>query len=172
MYNLHFHRSIRAVGIGLLVAAAALAQDKPTPSPAETVGSQFMRVHSRLLDTAKDFPAGKYEFRPTADMRSFREVVVHIMAGPIMATKAARGEKAQWVEQDPKSFPDKAAVVAMIEKVNGDLAAALKANPDAVQKAFPLFLGLMGHSQSHFGLLPVYYRMNGIVPPQSRPRTQ
>lgn len=170
MHNLPLHRSIRAVGVALLAAAAAFAQDKPAPSPADTIANQFVRIHDRLLATAKDFPADKYEFRPTAEMRSFREIVVHIMGGPILAAKALRGEKAQWIEQDAKNFPDKAAVVAFVEKTNQEFAAALKANPEAAQKSFQMLLGVAGHSQDHIGLLPVYYRMNQLVPPGSRPR--
>jgi hypothetical protein len=170
MHNLSLHRSIRALGIALLATTAASAQNKPMPSPAEAVTGQFTRIHNRVLDMAKDFPADKYEFQPTKDMRSFREVVVHIMGGPILAAKAVRGEKPQWVEQDAKNFPDKSAVVAFVEKVNAELAAALKANPGAAEKLIPLFVGITGHSTEHYGLLPVYYRMNQLVPPQSRPK--
>ncbi len=44
---------------------------------------------------AKDFPEDKYDYRPTKEMRSFGELIVHIASGNVFAAKAGKGEKGQ-----------------------------------------------------------------------------
>jgi len=33
-----------------------------------------------------------------------------------------------------------------------------------------LWIGFLEHAGEHYGQLVVYYRLNGIVPPESRPK--
>jgi hypothetical protein len=37
-------------------------------------------------------------------------------------------------------------------------------------RLYDLAYGLIEHSGEHYGQLVVYYRINGIVPPESRPK--
>jgi hypothetical protein len=104
-------------------------------------------------------------------MRSFREVLVHIAGGNVYAAKAGRGEKVSWDDLDPKNYPNKAAVVAMMEKTIADADATLKSVPDAaLAKSVEPWISVIEHSTEHYGLLVAYYRVNGLVPPQSRPK--
>ena len=153
----------------MLAAASAWAQKLDTP--AKAIRANFIDVDRRILDMAKDFPADRYDFKLRAEMRTFSAVMVHIASGNIYAAKAAKGEKVKWDELDPKNYPDKAAVVALLEKSFADSEAVLKSWPDdQFTKQVEPWLDVMLHSSEHYGLLVAYYRANGMVPPESRPK--
>jgi len=87
---------------------------------------------------------------------------------------------------DPKpadlKINGKADLVAFVKQCVKDGADAIKAKGDkgmseAVNAGGPrlsrvdeLAYGLMEHSGEHYGNLVVYYRNNGLVPPESRPK--
>ncbi len=96
---------------------------------------------------------------------------MHIASGNIYAAKVGRGENANWDEADPKNYKSKAEVVAMLEKSINDADATLKSLPDeSFAKTIEPWIGVMCHSSEHYGLLVAYYRANGLVPPESRPK--
>src|SRR6202021_3017686 len=74
-----------------VVALPALAQNMLRPTP-DVVRGHFMSINRKILDMAQDFPEDKYDFRLKPEMRSFREIIVHIARGNIYAAKAGRGE--------------------------------------------------------------------------------
>jgi hypothetical protein len=156
-----------------VVALPALAQNTLRPTP-DVVRGHFMSINRKILDMAKDFPEDKYDFRLKPEMRSFREVIVHIAGGNIYAAKAGRGENVAWddnLELDPKNYGTKTAVVAMFEKTVNDANAVLKALPDSsFGRTVDPWVDVTEHSAEHYGLLVAYYRVNGMVPPASRPK--
>ena len=121
---------------------------------------------------ARDFPEDKYGFRLRPEMRSFGEIIVHVMSGNVYAAKAGRGERANWDELDAKNYPTKAAILAAFEKSIADSTAVLKASPESYQKSLDPWLSVLEHSAEHYGLLVAYYRANGLVPPASRPKSK
>jgi len=165
-------RSWTAVGLAVLLAApAARGQQREPPDSMKAISGTFTDVHRRLLEMAEDFPAEKYSFKPKPEMRSFGEVMVHVFSGTTYAAKAGRGDNVQWTEIDPKGYADKAAIVAAFKKAIADADATLKATPAARFSASPEpWLSVTEHSAEHYGLLVAYYRLNGLVPPASRPR--
>jgi len=141
------------------------------PDPMKAITGTFNGVHKNLLEMAEDFPADKYGFKPKPEMRSFGEVIVHVFSGTTYAAKAGRGEAAKWTELDPKAYADKAAVVAGFKKAIADADASLKATPATRFASSPEpWLSVIEHSAEHYGLLVAYYRLNGLVPPASRPK--
>jgi uncharacterized damage-inducible protein DinB len=158
-------RKIAAV----LFATSVLAFAQAPSTPAKSFGVLFEDVNRRLLAMAQDFPEDKYSYRATKDVRSFREIVVHVASGNAYAAKAGRGEKANWDEIDPKNYPTKAAAVALLEKTIADATGTLKATPeDRWAKTVQPWLAVIEHAGEHYGQLVVYYRGNGLVPPESR----
>jgi|SRR5579872_947973 len=165
----------RLAGYTLVFAAVlAQAQSKQPPTAAQALKSNFQYVNNKILDMAQDFPADKYDFKLKPEMRSFGAVLVHIAAGNTFAGKAGKGEQVKWddQEQDAKKFPTKADVVAMLKKSIDEANAALAQNPDGPQHNLQPFMSVMQHSSEHYGLLVAYYRANGLVPPESRPKNK
>jgi len=167
------HRTaLLASFVALLTGVVVFGQAPRTPpTTAQSINSNFDSVNRRLLEMAKDFPADKYEFKATPEVRSFREVVVHVFSGNTYAAKAGRGEAANWDELDPKNYKTKAEVVSAFEKSIGDSTAALKALPaERLAQSVTPWLAVIEHSAEHYGQLVTYYRLNHLVPPESRPK--
>ncbi|MBZ5720996.1 MAG: DinB family protein [Acidobacteriia bacterium] len=177
---------------GLLVLPAH-AQDmakkkdtvvKPAPSPSQAVLDSWNEIGRKLIAMAEDFPEDKYEFKPTPAQKSFSERLIHVAGVNYFFTNLAMGQKPP-AEEDPKrdQFKTKADVVAFVKKSFADGAAAIKArgdkgmtevvvDPDANQetRVGDLAYGLIEHAGEIYGQLAVYYRVAGMVPPESRPK--
>jgi uncharacterized damage-inducible protein DinB len=151
---------------------SAQGQQQP-PSPFQTMSRNFESVNQRILDMAQDFPADKYDYKPTKEVRSFGEVIVHVISGNQFGAKAGRGEKVNWDELDPKDFKGKAEIVAALQKSISDASATLKnTSPERFTKSLNPWFDIVAHASEHYGQLVVYYRLNGIVPPESRPKSK
>jgi hypothetical protein len=154
----------------LVLAAGSVCAQKAPPTVAQSIKGLFDGVNRQLLDMAKDFPADKYGYRMKPEMRTFGEVIVHAASGNVFASKVGRGEKVKWDELDPKNYKSKDEIVALLQKSIEDADATLSANPDGYNKDINPWLGVAEHSAEHYGLLVAYYRANGMVPPESRPK--
>ncbi|HZS04961.1 MAG TPA: DinB family protein [Blastocatellia bacterium] len=154
----------------LLAPGTGFARSQQPPTPGQSVSRNFDSVNRRILEMARDFPADKYDYRPAKDVRSFGEVIVHVISGNVYAAKAGRGEKAEWDELNPKDYKGKAGIVAALEKSISDANATLKNTPEErFTRTLSPWLAVIEHAAEHYGQLVVYYRSNGMVPPASRP---
>lgn len=159
-------------GIGLMFATGAiLFAQRQRPTPDQAINGMFADINRRVLDMAKDLPEAKYSHKPSADARSFGDVIVHIASGNMFGAKAGRGEQVNWDELDPKDYKTKEAVVALLAKSIADATASLKAVPAEYfgKTLFPWF-AVIQHESEHYGQLVAYYREMGLVPPESRPK--
>ena len=185
-------RIILLLAIVAFAAPAVWAQTKtpakaPKPAPGLTdeVLSIWKDEGRKIIAMAEDFPEAKYDYKPTPEVRSFAEQLLHIGGGNYLFLKAAKGEK--WTAEDGsparKDYPTKAAVVAFVKKSFADVEAYIRSQGDAglakpIKEPFEnrmipqstLWMEYATHPAEHYGQLVVYYRLNGIVPPESRPR--
>jgi hypothetical protein len=133
--------------------------------------NQFASVNRKVLEMAKDFPEDKYSYAPNKDVRNFGAVILHIASGNVYAAKAGRGERVQWDELDPKNFKGKADIVATLQKSVDDATATIKSTPDdRFKETLAPWPSVIEHAAEHYGQLVVYYRLNNMVPPESRPK--
>ena len=162
-------RKLLVITFLLATVFVGAQNQRSLPPTAQSVRRHFASLNQRLVTMAKDFPEDKYNFRLKPEMRTFGEVMVHVASGNVYAAKAGRGENVNWDELDAKNYPNKAAVVALMEKSSADAQAVVDKLPDdAFDKAVEPWIGVMEHSAEHYGLLVAYYRANGLVPPASR----
>jgi len=155
----------------LTLAGMAHGQAKATTS-ADQLKQNFDYINQKILEMAEDFPADKYDYKLKPEMRTFGAVIVHVASGNTFAGKAGKGEKVKWSEQeqDPARYAAKTECVALLKKSIADANAALKANPEGPTRNMQPFLSVLQHASEHYGLLVAYYRANGLVPPDSRPK--
>ena len=72
-------RLLVALAFTLVVAVAVRAQQqRQPPDPARALTGQLTSITKQVMEMAEDFPAEKYEFKATPEVRSFREVIVHV----------------------------------------------------------------------------------------------
>jgi DinB family protein len=164
------HRRIAVLVCALsVIALPAFAQNAAAVK--KEITDDFKDVDRRLLDMARDWPADKYDYKLKPEMRSFGAVLVHIASGNVYAAKKGRGENVKWDELDAAKYPDKTAVLALLEKSISDSESVLASAPaDSFSKTVQPWLDVLEHSGEHYGLLVAYYRANGVVPPESRPK--
>lgn len=179
---------VLAVGMAVLPTAAQEAAKKEPPkpalSPSQSVLEMWNDVGRKLIAMAEDFPEDKYEFKPKPEQRSFREQLLHMADSNYFFNNPAMG-KPMPTEEDPSKnkLKTKAEVVAYVKKSFADGAAAIKAKGDAGMSEIivdpygnrqvrlgDLAFELIEHSGEHYGQLAVYYRVAGLVPPESRPK--
>jgi uncharacterized damage-inducible protein DinB len=178
------------VALFLLAALPAAAQSKGPAKPAKPKPSgETLRAWNsmarKIIEMAEDFPAEKYDYRPTKEVRNFGQMLLHIAAVNYFFTNAAEGREVAPAEDDPapEKFKTKADIVAYVTRSFSDGAAAIQKKGDrgmaqAVKHPFgngltslnSLARDMVEHSGEHYGNLVVYYRLNGMVPPASRPR--
>lgn len=163
-------RSLRGFLPLAFLLPISVASAQTPPSPPQSIRNNFLDVHRRLLEMAKDFPADKYNFTPQKGVRTFGEVILHASGGLVYAAKKGRGENVKW-DEPTVGLKTKAEIVAYFDKWNTEADNSLKAAPDSsFQKSLSPWLEVIEHSAEHYGQLVAYYRMNGLVPPESRPK--
>jgi uncharacterized damage-inducible protein DinB len=139
-------------------------------------------VGRKLIAMAEDFPEDKYDFRPAPAQRTFAEQLLHVAGSNDLFSDIASGKKAV-DDEDRAHYPGKSAVIAYLKKSFDKGAAAITAKGEAGMseividsesgQRLPLAaLGweLIEHSGEHYGQLVAYYRVAGLVPPESRPK--
>jgi len=167
----------------LSVPLAAQSSAPKTPvSSSEAVLAAWNEIGRKLIAMAEDFPEDKYDFRPTPAQRTFAEQLLHMAGSNDLFISPAKGQKP--VDDESRAhFATKAAVVAYVKKSFADGAAVLKAkgdrgmsdkvvNPESGQtmQLVDLAYEAVEHCGEHYGQLVVYYRVAGLVPPESRPK--
>jgi hypothetical protein len=170
---------------GLAQDAAKKEAPKPALGPAGAALEQWNEIGRKLVAIAEDLPEDKYDYKPNPDSRTFEALLLHVSGSMYYFTDPVLKQKPRYAD-DPKpadlKINSKADLVAFVKQCVKDGADAIKAKGDkgmseAVNAGGPrlsrvdeLAYGLMEHSGEHYGNLVVYYRNNGLVPPESRPK--
>ena len=179
-------------GSGQSTAASA-------PTIASVLNRQLSSIEREIMNAADAIPEDKYDWSPaTANIpgdfktpnavRTMSEQFKHIGDALEAYSSGVLGEKraANSDENGPKNVKTKSDVIAYlkaafakghsaIDTINQQNAVEQIASPfDPSGKSKTTRLafaaGMIGHSNNHYGQIIEYMRMNGIVPPESRPR--
>lgn len=169
----------RTLVLLVLAASPLVAQGGPA-RPMSDAQMLWEGVAAYLVQSATDMPAEKYSYKPTPAVRSFGEIIGHVAGSQNMFCAMALGEKAPEEDAVEKSATTKEALVAALKASNDYCRKAYAQNDDALggmvdvfgqqrSKRFTLLMNAT-HDNEHYGNLVTYLRMNGMVPPSSRPR--
>ena len=160
----------------LFTATCALAQ---TQLPFIGELKQFYTIRKGdLLKAADRMPAEDYDFKPMPQVRSFAQLLAHVIDAQMGFCSAAKGQ------------PRKIDAASKTSKA--DLVAALKASFDECDSAFDLMTDARGaemikagggersklgtllyatlHDNEEYGYLAMYLRLKGLVPPSTDSR--
>ncbi len=191
---------LQALSLAILFVLPAHAQDavksaakpKMADSPSVALLKQWNEIGRKLIAMAEDFPEDKYDFKAAPSTASFAVRMIHGAAANYFFTNSALGQKLPPDNDPPREqFKNKAAIVAYVKKSFADGAAAIQSKGNAgistlVVDPFAgdvpanagkqqirlsdLATGIIGHSGEIYGQLTVYYRVAGMIPPESRPK--
>src|SRR5438128_11277063 len=80
--------------VGIAVPSLLSAQ-APTPSPSKELAATFQRASTEILDVAEAMPADKYGYKPTPEISSFGEQLVHVAGITQRFVDTAKGAKTE-----------------------------------------------------------------------------
>jgi uncharacterized damage-inducible protein DinB len=166
-----------------------MAPPPPAKTPGDALNVSLGIVEHDVIPTAEAMPEDKYDFAPTTGefkgVRTFAQQVKHIATANYMFGSVVLAEKPPLDlggENGPDSIKTKADIMKYLNDSFAYLHKALASLTDENQLqqvdspfgmkgprlAFASFA--VAHPLDHYGQMVEYLRMNGIVPPASRPQ--
>jgi uncharacterized damage-inducible protein DinB len=174
-------------------AAASTPQAQPSQQPSPTVASvvdrEISAIEKQVLDAAEAMPEDKFNFTPESlnipggdykGVRTFAVQVKHVASSNYFIWSPLTGDKVPENIKDgngPADMKSKADILRFLKDsfALGHKAAATLTAENMLQnpgnsKSTRLRLATFGvaHAYDHYGQMVEYLRMNGIVPPASR----
>ena len=168
------------------------SQQPPAPTIASALDHQISGIEKQIVDVAEAMPEDKYNFSPEtlnipgADykgVRTFAVQVKHVAASNYFIWSPLTGDKLPEGLKDgngPENLKTKADIIKFLKDsfALGHKAAATLTTENMLQnpgnsKSTRLHLAEFGvaHAFDHYGQMVEYLRMNGIVPPASRSKS-
>ena len=116
-------------------------------------------------------------------MRSFAEQLLHAAGFVTYVGETAKDLRPSVEDPTRANFTSKAAIVAYVKQAYADGARTIGAMSDQQLQStidvglrsrpqasyYGLWDTVVEHSGEHYGQLVVYYRLNNLIPPESRP---
>lgn len=172
----------RALLCTLSFAVFALAQDPAANPLSADANRAYQQIKAYILKSADKMPAEEFAFKPSDDVRSFGQLLVHVADANFGICAAAKDEKRQ-MGQLEKTVTARDAIVKTLNESFTYCDAAFSGMTDAkAQEKIKFFgremtrLGVLNfvtmHDFEHYGNLVTYMRMKKVVPPSSEPRQQ
>jgi uncharacterized damage-inducible protein DinB len=168
----------RLLNVLLLSAAAVSAQDAGLW---QGYDGEWDHVSRQLVALAEATPADKFAWRPAPGVRSMSEVYMHIVLANFYLLSVTGPKMPPEIKSDTeKSVTAKPDVIKWL-KSSLDAVKTAHANIKPVDlerevkianrtaKVDGMYLRIIVHANEHMGQLIAYARMNGIVPPWSKP---
>jgi uncharacterized damage-inducible protein DinB len=183
---------IRLFAIVFLIAAlaavaAAQAQQAPAKAEAPSIGGVLDRslsgVEREVVEAADAMPEDKYSFAPTngefKGVMNFGQQVTHIadmnfaIFSAMLGEQAPKKPEAKTKADILKYLRDSSALGhRAMQSINAQNVVADVKSPFGNGQVPRLALAnlVVGHCFDHYGQMVEYLRMNGIIPPASRPK--
>jgi uncharacterized damage-inducible protein DinB len=162
------------------VAPSWLSAQTPAPSLAKELAATFQRAAKEILDIAEVMPAEKYAYKPTPEISSFGDQLVHVAGIVQRFVDSAKGAKTEAAHHGAGGKPE---VIDLLKKTfqsAQEIVTPLTDTQLLEPVKFPFgdrtvtratfWLGPVYQIRNHHGQLVVYLRMNGIVPPTTARR--
>jgi len=160
-----------------LSAIPAMAQtNSSNPGPVSAQLKSLYNYNKRsTLDAAEKMSEANYSFKPTPEVRSFGEVLGHIIDVQNGLCANLKGEKLSDGELVEKSKKTKAEMMQALKAsyaycdatfstlTDGLLSETKKVGERDVAKAV-YAIGIVNHGTEHYGNIVTYMRLKGLVP--------
>ena len=157
-----------------------LSAQTPAPSLAKETAASFQRAATDILDVAEAMPADKYGYKPTPEISSFGDQLVHVAGITQRFIDTAKGSKTEAAHHAATAKPEIIDLLKKTFKSAQEMIAPLTDTQLLEPVKFPFgdrtvtratfWQGPLYQIRNHHGQLVVYLRMNGIVPPTTARR--
>ena len=151
----------------LLFSASAIygqaTTPAPPPDPATEVRKGFAEISGWVTQAAEAVPEDKYNYRPVDSVRTFGQLVAHIVDSYNYFCAHGAGNNVQWATPIEKGTTDKATLIPKLKQATDKCNDVYKGSSGRFS---PLFSNV-GHTSLHYGNIITYMRMIGLKPPSS-----
>lgn len=135
----------------------------------------YTAIKVNILKTADKMPEENYSFKPTPEVRSFADVLYHVAESQMRTCGAVAGDQTTLnrADQMTKKNVNSALEGAFAEcdKAYGSLSDANAGETIVTAHGRKSRLGALAgnvaHDSEQYGILAMYLRLKGIVPPSS-----
>ena len=165
--------TIAVLMLGAATASAQTTTAKPPPTYEQVIVNTWKNLHNKILTMAKDtvFPEAKLGYKPHPDSRSMYDEFRHVTIGLEMTTAQAKGEKYDFGAKEKEYDARPQSRDAIVKEMEAAMAASFALLDTPGNKPMPQLIGWLDHQGEHYGKLVTSYRVNGVVPPISRPKS-
>jgi uncharacterized damage-inducible protein DinB len=154
-----------------------------SPSLAGVAKAMHMTIRRNVAEAAEAMPAEEYAFQPTSQVRTFGQLLGHIVNANFFFCAQAKGEKSPGTT-NYEQVTDKATLVKVLNEALAYCDQAYEATTDATFNQPVKVGGIPGmgtadtvrgavlmfnttHNNEHYGNIVVYMRLKGHVPPST-----
>ena len=151
-----------------------------SPSMPAVVKAMHATIRRNLAEAAESMPAEEYSFKPTPQVRSFAELIGHVVFGNFLFCSTAKGEPMP-TTPNFNQITDKA---MLVKGMNDALAYCDEVYNSTTDANFGSLVTMVGpakkqasrgsvlvfnttHNNEHYGNIVVYMRLKGRVPPST-----
>jgi hypothetical protein len=180
-----------AIGLCVSQAVRVSGQEgrKPTQPPPESPAAQtltlsgwmtreYRQLQRNLSEAAAKMPEEDYGFRPTPAIRPYGQLVAHTALLQFMACSELKGEPNPRKDEKDDAPRTKEGTIALLEAstrycdplVDGSTEANVTelTQVEKIRAAKGILpVALIGHGQEMYGVMTVYLRLKGHVPPST-----
>jgi uncharacterized damage-inducible protein DinB len=168
-----------------LAASVVMLAQAPTSAPTNPISTSNSKIYTMLssvvVAAATKMPEENYAFRPTADVRTFGQLVGHLADSQYYFCSSAAGETAPASDAE-KSKTSKADLIAALKDSVAYCSKVYAAMTDAKAGEMTKMMKMdfarasvlasnIAHDYEHYGNMATYMRIKGIVPPSSEKST-
>jgi uncharacterized damage-inducible protein DinB len=140
------------------------------------IKQSYQTVKNNIIKSAQEMPEENYSFKPTPDIRSFAQVLGHVAESQMHTCSAVMGAPKSIDAASKTSKADLVAALqegfAQCDKAYGTLTDADASNmiktPHGQRTKTGALIANTIHDTEQYGILTVYLRLKGLVPPSSR----
>jgi uncharacterized damage-inducible protein DinB len=157
--------------------------DELSPSLAASAKAMHAMIHRDIAEAAENMPADEYAFRPTPELRTFGQIIGHLIQSNFFFCSQVAGEKSPATAD----YDQITAKAALVKALNDSLvycdrvyAATTEANfiqPMQIANVVgsgstntfrgAVLMYNITHNNEHYGNIAVYMRLKGHVPPST-----
>jgi hypothetical protein len=174
-----------------IVAGAAAAQGQGQPAMAQApqtlvseVQRQYVTVTNNAFAAAEQFPEEKYTWQPTPDVRTWAQLVAHMiddannncwMIGGAAAAPAGveRGTPAPNAKSKADLVAGYRSAIDLCKKAFDNVTPATMSDPSGGRgnaSKLGQLIAITAHTNEHYGNMVTYMRLQNLVPPSSAGR--
>lgn len=167
------------VSLALAAVPSPLAAQQPADAAVQTTKMLWQQLTGYVTQAAEDVPEAMYGYHPTPEVRTFGQLFGHVAGAQYLICAAALGEPERSEDEIERTRTTKAELIAALRASTAYCERAYAQTDAAAQqrtklfgaertRLFALILNAT-HNGEHYGNIVTYMRINGLVPPSSRP---